>query len=123
MSHYKHMNRDDLDLKKFEEKLLAEKIRIESEFNELGRKLNSNGDWVVLPQPIDMETPEFDEIADSIEEFESDVAVMNVLDVQYKDVIDALKKITDGTYGICERTNQPIPEERLNINPSARTCV
>lgn len=117
------MKRDDLDLKHFQSKLEAEKAELEKQFTELGRKLNDNGDWVVVPQPIDQETPEFDEVADSIEELESDVAVMGVLDQQYKDVKDALNKLNDGTYGICENTSEPIPKERLEAMPTARTCA
>jgi len=34
-----------------------------------------------------------------------------------------LKKIEDGTYGICEVGGEEIPEDRLDANPSARTCI
>jgi RNA polymerase-binding transcription factor DksA len=32
-------------------------------------------------------------------------------------------RIDAGTYGICERCDQPIPEGRLEVRPLARTCV
>jgi DnaK suppressor protein len=35
----------------------------------------------------------------------------------------ALEKIEDGTYGLCERCGQPIPEERLDAVPYATLCV
>jgi RNA polymerase-binding transcription factor DksA len=35
----------------------------------------------------------------------------------------ALARVEAGTYGICERCGQPIPEGRLEARPVARTCV
>jgi DnaK suppressor protein len=39
------------------------------------------------------------------------------------DVDAALKRIEDGTYGICERTGKPIPLARLVAIPWARYCI
>lgn len=39
------------------------------------------------------------------------------------EIIAALKRIQDGTYGICEGTGKPIPKVRLEANPWARYCV
>lgn len=39
------------------------------------------------------------------------------------EILDALKRIALGTYGICEGTGQPIPRARLEANPWARFCV
>jgi DnaK suppressor protein len=35
----------------------------------------------------------------------------------------ALARVDDGTYGVCEVCGRPIPEERLEVRPTARTCV
>ncbi|MEV4766603.1 TraR/DksA C4-type zinc finger protein [Micromonospora chokoriensis] len=35
----------------------------------------------------------------------------------------ALRRVEDGSYGVCERCRRPIPAERLVARPSARTCV
>jgi RNA polymerase-binding protein DksA len=35
----------------------------------------------------------------------------------------ALKRIDDGTYGICENCGQPIGEERLEAMPWATLCI
>lgn len=40
-----------------------------------------------------------------------------------REILDALKRIDRGTYGICEGTGQPIPALRLEANPWARYCV
>ena len=39
------------------------------------------------------------------------------------DLDDALHRLDDGTYGICEVCGKPIPGERLEARPSARSCV
>lgn len=35
----------------------------------------------------------------------------------------ALRRMTDGTYGVCELSDEPIPYGRLEIEPTARTTV
>jgi len=35
----------------------------------------------------------------------------------------ALTKLDDGTYGLCERCQQPIPEARLEAMPASRFCI
>ncbi|BCB83802.1 TraR/DksA family transcriptional regulator [Phytohabitans suffuscus] len=39
------------------------------------------------------------------------------------DTANALKRMAEGTYGRCERCQQDIPLERLEIRPRARFCV
>jgi RNA polymerase-binding transcription factor DksA len=39
------------------------------------------------------------------------------------DVRAALDRVAEGRYGICERCGRPIPAERLEARPTARTCV
>jgi DnaK suppressor protein len=36
------------------------------------------------------------------------------------DVEDALRRLDEGTYGVCEVCGKPIPDERLEANPTAR---
>jgi len=39
------------------------------------------------------------------------------------EIDEALRRIEEGTYGICEGTNKPIPKARLEAQPWARYCV
>ena len=39
------------------------------------------------------------------------------------EIRDALIRITEGVYGICEGTDKPITKARLNANPWARYCI
>lgn len=42
---------------------------------------------------------------------------------QLQEVDDALERIKDKTYGICEMCKEPIPRKRLEALPHARFCV
>jgi RNA polymerase-binding protein DksA len=46
----------------------------------------------------------------------------NVKDI-LKRVIEAIERIDDGSFGICEICNLPIPEERLQALPYANLCI
>ncbi|MDG4787803.1 TraR/DksA C4-type zinc finger protein [Micromonospora sp. WMMD1102] len=39
------------------------------------------------------------------------------------DNTEALRRVTDGTYGTCEKCQQDIPTERLEILPHAPYCM
>jgi DnaK suppressor protein len=39
------------------------------------------------------------------------------------EIEDALGRINDGTYGVCEQGDEPIPKARLRAIPWARYCV
>jgi len=40
-----------------------------------------------------------------------------------REVVTALRKIEDGSYGTCERCSEPIAEKRLDALPFARYCI
>ncbi|QMU76726.1 TraR/DksA family transcriptional regulator [Streptacidiphilus sp. PB12-B1b] len=42
---------------------------------------------------------------------------------QLGEVDRALERLASGGYGRCERCGEPIPAERLEARPAARTCV
>ncbi len=86
---------------------------------------NLPGDW-------DIKHSEWEENEiTSKEELESGVSVNEVdedmknkalsdhLELRLKEVNDALKRMEDGTYGICKICKNPIPIDRLKANPAA----
>src|SRR5215210_1001669 len=50
-------------------------------------------------------------------------SLANSLREQLDAVELALTKLDDGTYGKCERCQQPIPEARLEAMPASRFCI
>jgi DnaK suppressor protein len=51
------------------------------------------------------------------------VAVHDRLQLTRADVVRALEKLDDGTYGTCDVCGKPIPEGRLEALPWAVLCV
>jgi len=52
--------------------------------------------------------------------------ILGLMDSERKilvEIYDALSRIDDGTYGICEGHNEQIPKVRLEAIPWARYCV
>jgi len=56
-------------------------------------------------------------------ELENTLGLMDSERKLLKEIEDALARIENGTYGICEGSNEPIPKERLKAIPWARYCV
>lgn len=50
-------------------------------------------------------------------------AVLTAAKVQRRAVLDALDRISRGTYGTCADCGSPIPEGRLDARPEASRCV
>ncbi|WP_238554299.1 TraR/DksA C4-type zinc finger protein [Geomicrobium sp. JCM 19038] len=61
--------------------------------------------------------------ADIFYEASKDDALHMHRHVEHEEIVHALKKFENGTYGICEETGAEIPKERLLANPTARTVV
>ena len=51
------------------------------------------------------------------------VGTAEQLAVMRADVVRALEKLDDGTYGLCDRCGALIPEERLEARPWSVLCV
>jgi DnaK suppressor protein len=53
----------------------------------------------------------------------SKVGAAEQLDAMRADVVRALEKLDDGTYGLCDRCGASIPDERLEARPWSVLCV
>jgi RNA polymerase-binding transcription factor DksA len=106
----------------FKQKLEAELQTVETELQTVGQK-NAQGDWEASEKEMDVMPAPADpnEAADKIEEYNEHRAILEGLEGRYKDIKDALAKIESGTFGICEVSGDPIEEDRLEVNPAART--
>jgi len=61
-------------------------------------------------------------VADRHEDYEGRHAITDELEIRLNNINDALKKIEEGKYGVCEIGGEEIEEDRLEANPSAKTC-
>jgi len=109
---------------KFKKQLEEELKLVREEISKIARKNPSNSnDWEPIETDMGSDPSDNNDVADEMESFGENTALLNKLEPQYNDIKLALEKIKKGTYGKCEVGGEDIPEERLEVNPSARTCV
>jgi len=110
------------DVKHFKQMLLEKRgeiLRNVSEIEEETLKksrLDASGDLSSMPiHMADLGSDNYEQ------EF-----VLGLVDSERKllqEIDDALQRIEEGAYGICEGTGKPIPKARLKAQPWARYCV
>jgi RNA polymerase-binding protein DksA len=120
--HKKQENLTPADIKHFEQLLLEKRREIIGNVYEMQdealkkSRLDASGDLSSMPiHMADLGTDNFEQ------EF-----ALELLDSERKlirEIDDALQRIQDGSYGICEGTGKPIGKARLEAQPWARYSV
>ncbi|MEK7509618.1 MAG: hypothetical protein AAB605_02795 [Patescibacteria group bacterium] len=108
------------ELEELRAALDAEKASLEDELAEHGRKVN--GDWQGTPAGFETEEADQIDAADKMEELSVNVPLVEELEKRYKEIVAALKRMDEGTYGIDENGN-PIDVKRLRANPAAMANI
>ncbi len=101
-------------LDKIKKILLAENTRLASETTEIGG-VNDNA----FPEYGEGEDDNAREIAD----FTANKPVEVALENELRDIKKSLKRLEEGTYGICKYCDNPIDEKRLLARPTSSSCV
>ena len=102
--------------------LQEEKVRLEEELLSVGRRNPSNpSDWEPVPASTELEADPND-VATTIEGYEENAAILKELEIRYNDVLAALARVEEGTYGVCTVGGEQIELERLAADPAAKTC-
>lgn len=110
------------DTNAYKDRLVEEKGRLEAQLATVGRRNPANpNDWEALPPETGQEADPND-AAELIEGYEGNAAILKDLEIRYNEVLAALSRIEEGTYGVCEVSGEEIEEARLNADPAARTC-
>ena len=101
-----------------------EKKLLEDELTSIGQ-VDKTGDWKATPED-EMNVQEVQDEADMAErseDFEERSSKLDLLESRLSDVNKALSKIEENTdYGVCEICKEKIEEDRLEVNPAAKTC-
>jgi DnaK suppressor protein len=108
----------------YKTKLEKELLLLTKELESIGR-INPNNpqDWEPLPQNVEVSNADENELADTQEGFEENTAILKELEIRFNNVKDALKRIGDDKYGVCENCDSEISSERLEANSASKTCV
>lgn len=106
----------------YKTRLEEEKGKLENELSSIGRRNPSNpADWEAVPQSTGQE-PDPNDAADLIEGYEDNTGILKELETRYNEVLAALARIENGTYGVCTVSGEAIEEARLEADPAAATC-
>lgn len=110
------------DIERFKQMLLEKRREILVNVNEMEdetlkkSRLDAAGDLSSMPiHMADIGTDNYEQ--------EFALGLMDSERKLIKEIDDALQRIEDKTYGICEGTEKPIPKARLKAQPWARYCV
>lgn len=111
-------------MQEYKLKLEEEKKLLEDELKSLGELDPETGDWEATPDKeiIAQDVQDEADMAGRTQEYGEKVSTLNTLEKRLADINTALGKIEGGNYGTCEICGVKIEEERLAVNPSARTC-
>ena len=72
---------------------------------------------------VTVEAKDFGDMATQSSGQEMSFAISDAGRRNLRDIEEALLRIREGTYGMCERCNKPIDETRLEVVPHARMCI
>ena len=110
------------DIKRFKQVLVEKREEIFRNVNEFEdealkkSRLDASGDLSSMPiHMADIGTDNYEQ--------EFALGLMDSERKLLREIDEALERIEQGTYGICEGTGEPIPKARLEANPWARYCV
>lgn len=119
-----NLSLNKMSINKFKKQLEEELKLVEVEMSKVGRINPSNSkDWEPVETDMGSDPADSNDVADEMESFGENRAILGKLELQFNDIKDALERIRKGTYGKCEVGGEDIPEARLEANPSAKTCV
>ncbi len=115
----KHFKKDFL--LKIQDLLLKEKQEIIVKLEKLGKKIPDSVDDYDADY-LDMGSDEDDNVHE-IEEYSVNVVTEENLEKQLRDINSAIKRLGDGTYGVCKYTGKPISEKRLLARPTSSSSI
>ncbi|MDP3764706.1 MAG: TraR/DksA C4-type zinc finger protein [bacterium] len=81
---------------------------------------NVKGDWDANYENLG---DGWDENAQEVTEYATRLPMEHNLETRLQDINDALEKIKNNAFGICEKCGEAIDVERLRAEPAARVCV
>jgi RNA polymerase-binding transcription factor DksA len=113
-----------MDTNYFKTKLEEEKTKLERELSRIARRDPQNPeDWKTKPEDYNIIVSDKNELADTFEESANKEALEVELEDRLNFVNEALKKIEENKYGVCEAGGCPIEKKRLEADPAAKTCI
>jgi DnaK suppressor protein len=112
---------DKKTIEKIKKELLTRKSQVEEELKKITeREAGETGEHRAKFPDLGDKT---EENVMEIGEYSTNLATEKVLESTLRDINNALKRIEDGTYGICKYCGKEIGEKRMLARPVASACV
>lgn len=112
-----------MEVEKLKDQLEKEKKVLEEALSLIATQNPSiKGDYRANPPKLD-ESDTSDENANKIAGYEEAIAVEQNLELRLRDVKETLRKISEDSYGVCDKCHSPIEEKRLKATAVARMCI
>ncbi|MEU7002103.1 TraR/DksA family transcriptional regulator [Nonomuraea sp. NPDC046570] len=92
--------------------------RLESMLAELDRSIG-----VLRGDPVAVRDRSAADAGSDLTDADRTQAMLTVATAQRRAVVDALKRVDDGSYGRCVDCAKPVPDGRLEARPEASRCV
>ncbi len=102
------------DLERFKVRLLEERAHILNDMEKLVKESNELGKDGTM------------DIGDEASDLSNRQLLLSLNEAdmkKLKEIDEALERIEEGTYGICEECGEPISIKRLEVKPTALYCV
>lgn len=106
------LNQDDLE--RFKVRLLEERRKILNDIEKLVQESNALGKDG---------TPDIGDEASDLSSRQLLLSLNEADRKKLREIDEALERIEEGTYGICEECGEPISPKRLEVKPTAIYCV
>jgi RNA polymerase-binding transcription factor DksA len=104
------------------DRLHTEQERVEGLIESVRGEFGDGSEGDQVSELADYDQHPADQGSDTFER-EKDLSILEQLEAELGEIEAALQRVEDGTYGIDEVTGEPIPDERLEALPMARTNV
>lgn len=111
-----------MDSEEARQRLQSERSRVEGLISDLRGELGPGSENDAVSELADYDQHPADMGSETFER-EKDLSILESLEAELAELEAALQRVDDGTYGIDEVTGEPIPAERLEAFPTARTNV
>lgn len=108
-------------IKKLEKELLTRKKQIINDLNDISTKDMHEKDERVAKFPDFGDKA--DENAQEISEYSTNLATEKILEKTLRDINSALKRMKNGTYGVCKYCKKQIGKKRMIARPVASACI
>lgn len=104
-------------------KTLTDKLFIMGQKRNLEKELKRLEEQYQLTRKFPEYGTSEDENIQEVERFQENLGLQKNMKNLIKDTKDALRRIENGKYDVCESCKQPIEQGRLKIYPAASLCV